>query len=102
MSENIINWIDRDGTEYNVPLVVLQISYEDTALERRNLERRYHLQYVFHSTYSAAISSGLLVEKAIEKAAQAVALAGKYDEAMKQAVQARIKAEFPEPANDPK
>ena len=100
MSENIINWKSVDGTEYNIPLAVLQSIYETTA-PVRNLERRFHLQYVFHSTYSASISSGLLVEKAIEKAMKAVALAGKYDEAMKQAVEARIKAEFPEPTNDP-
>lgn len=100
MIENIINWKSEDGTEHNVPLDVLQSIYE-TTVPVRNLERRYHLQYVFHSTYSAAISSGLLVEKAIEKAAQAVALAGKYDEAMKQAVEARIRAEFPEPTHDP-
>lgn len=95
MSENIINWKSEDGTEYNIPLAVLQSSYEDST-PVRNLERRFHLQYVFHSTYSAAISSGLLVEKAIDKAAQAVALAGKYDEAMKQAVEARLRAEFQE------
>ena len=95
MIENIINWKSEDGTEYNVPLDELQSSYEDST-PVRNLERRFHLQYVFHSTYSAAISSGLLVEKAIEKAAQAVALAGKYDEAMKQSVEARLNAEFPE------
>lgn len=100
MIENIINWKSEDGTEYNIPLAVLQSIYETTA-PVRNAERRFHLQYIFHSTYSAAISSGLLVEKAIEKAAQAVALAGKYDEAMKQAVEARIRAEFPEPTHDP-
>lgn len=100
MSENIINWKGVDGSEYNVPLDELQSSYEDT-VPVRNAERRFHLQYVFHSTYSAAISSGLLVEKAIEKAMKAVALAGKYDEAMKQAVEARIRAEFPEPTHDP-
>ena len=96
MSENIINWVGEDSMQYNVPLDELQSSYEDAMPKRAKEDRRFNLEYIFHSTYNAAISSGLDVVDAITKAMKAVALAGKYDEAMKQSVEARLNAEFPE------
>lgn len=95
MSEkNWVNWIGMDGKEFSVLLSDMQRNYEQTTRPTQKTYRKGDLEYVFKVTYHAAIQSGLLVEKAIDKAAQAVALAGKYDEAMKQAVEARINAEF--------
>lgn len=96
MSENIINWIDMYGREFSVLLSDLQRNYEQTTRPTQKYYRTQELQQLFRITYHDAISSGLDVVDAIAKAMKAVALAGKYDEAMKQSVEARLNAEFPE------
>lgn len=97
MSENIINWTDEDGKEFNVPLINLQLAYEFTQpFKNTKRNRKFQLEAIFQSTYHAALQSGADIVDAIAKAMKAVALAGKYDEAMKQSVEARLNAEFHE------
>lgn len=100
MSEkNVVNWIARNGKEISVPLEDIQKVYEDTTRPSQKYYRKADLQFLFKTTYHAAIQGGSDIVDAIAKAMKAVALAGKYDEAMKQAVEARLNAEFPDDAN---
>ena len=100
MSENIINWTDEYGNEYNEPLSRLQRNYAEMCQHVRNSARKdlreLTLIESFNETYLAAIQGNADIIDAIAKAQKAVELAGKYDEAMKQAVEARLSAEFPE------
>lgn len=97
MSEkDIVNWIGRDGDERNVSLSALKLMHEIVSDGRNKKTRAFDLEGRFHSTYEAAISSGAGIVDAIAKAKDAVKTAGVYDEAMKQAVEARLNAEFPE------
>lgn len=101
MSGNIISWIGADGTNYDIPLDVLQTSYEQKNTQNDHIRqyRKVDLQHLFKTTYHSAIQSGAGIVDAIAKAKDAVKAAGMYDEAMKQAVEARLNAEFPDDAN---
>ena len=95
-NDNVIHWVGVTGNEYSVALEDLQQNYEATTRPARKVYRKGDLEYLFKNTYSVAISSGLGIVDAIAKAKDAVKAAGMYDEAMKQAVEARLNAEFPE------
>ena len=100
MSEkNVVNWIGMNGKEISVALEDMQEIYEEATRPTTKTFRKADLEYLFKTTYTAAISSGADIVDAIAKAMKAVALAGKYDEAMKQAVEARLNAEFTDDAN---
>ena len=62
--------------------------------------RKNNLECLFRSTYIAAIQSGMLVSKAVEKAASAVEYAGVYEATMAKAVEKRLAIEFSEVESD--
>ena len=96
---NLVCWTGMDGKEFSVRLSDMQRNYEQTTRPTQKTYRKGDLEYIFKVTYHAAIQSGAGIVDAIAKAKDAVKAAGMYDEAMKQAVEARLNAEFPDDAN---
>lgn len=97
-NDNVIHWIGMDGKEFSVLLGDMQINYEQTTRPTQKYYRKHDLEYLFKTTYHAAIQCGCRIVDAIAKAKDAVKAAGMYDNAMNEAVTDRLNAEFPDDA----